>query len=183
MSPSAKLKPPVGANDHVLGSAKAPVTIVEYGDYECPYCGEAYPVTKALQKRLGDQLRFVFRNFPLAEAHPHAEHAAEAAEAAGAQGKFWEMHDLLYENQDALDDEDLVRSAKALRLDVPRFVKEMEAHTYAERVREDFSSGVRSGVNGTPTFFINGARHDGPFDLRSMVAAIQKAVLARRSDE
>ena len=106
MSPSAKLKPPVGANDHAQGAANAPVTVVEYGDYECPYCGEAYPVTKALQKRLGDKLRFVFRNFPLAEMHPHAEHAAEAAEAAGAQGKFWEMHDLLYEHQDALEDED-----------------------------------------------------------------------------
>jgi protein-disulfide isomerase len=174
MSPSAKLKPSVGANDHVQGPAKAPVTLVEYGDYECPYCGEAYPVVKALQKRLGEQVRFVFRNFPLAEAHPHAEHAAEAAEAAAAQGKFWEMHDLLYENQDALDDEDLVRYAKALRLDVPRFVKEMEAHAYVERVRADFSSGVRSGVNGTPSFFINGARHDGPFDLRSLLAAIEE---------
>ena len=176
MSPSAKLKPPVGANDHVQGPAKAPVTLVEYGDYQCPYCGEAYPIVKALQKRLGEQVRFVFRNFPLAEAHPHAEHAAEAAEAAAAQGKFWEMHDLLYENQAALEDEDLVRYAKALHLDVPRFVKEMEAHAYAERVRADFSSGVRSGVNGTPTFFINGARHDGPFDLGSLMAAIEEAV-------
>jgi len=174
MSPSAKLQPPVGANDHVEGPAKAPVTLVEYGDYECPYCGEAYPVVKALQKRLGDQVRFVFRNFPLAEAHPHAEHAAEAAEAAGAQGKFWEMHDLLYENQDALEDGDLVRYAQALHLDVPRFVKEMEAHAYIERVRADFSSGVRSGVNGTPSFFINGARHDGPFDLGSLLAAIEE---------
>ena len=178
MSPSAaaKLKPPVGANDHVQGSAKAPVTLVEYGDYECPYCGEAYSVVKELQERLGDQMRFVFRNFPLAQAHPHAEHAAEAAEAAAAQGKFWEMHDMLYENQDALEDEDLVRYARALKLDVPRFVKEMEAGTYTERVREDFRSGVRSGVNGTPTFFINGARHDGAFDLASLLAAIEEAV-------
>ncbi len=110
-----------------------------------------------------------------AEAHPHAEHAAEAAEAAGAQGKFWEMHDMLYENQDALEDEDLVRYARALHLDVPRFVKEMESGAYLERVREDFSSGVRSGVNGTPTFFINGVRHDGPFDLASLLAAIEEA--------
>jgi protein-disulfide isomerase len=178
MSPSAaaKLKPPVGANDHVQGSAKAPVTLVEYGDYECPYCGEAYSVVKELQKRLGDQMRFVFRNFPLAQAHPHAEHAAEAAEAAAAQGKFWEMHDMLYENQDALEDEDLVRHARALHLDVPRFVKEMEAGTYTERVREDFRSGVRSGVNGTPSFFINGARHDGAYDLASLLAAIEEAV-------
>ncbi len=172
---TAKLKPPVGANDHVQGPAHAPATLVEYGDYECPYCGEAYPVVKALQERLGNQLRFVFRNFPLSEAHPHAEHAAEAAEAAGAQGKFWEMHDMLYENQDALDAEDLVRYAKALRLDVPRFVKELAEHAHAERVREDFRSGVRSGVNGTPTFFINGVRHDGPFDLDSLLAAIEEA--------
>jgi protein-disulfide isomerase len=172
---SAKLKPPVGANDHVQGPAKAPVTLLEYGDYECPYCGEAYPIVKALQERLGDQMRLVFRNFPLGEAHPHAEHAAEAAEAAAVQGKFWEMHDLLYENQDALEDEDLVRYAKALGLDLPRFVKEMAAHAYAVRVRDDFRSGVRSGVNGTPTFFVNGARHDGPFDLRSLLAAIKEA--------
>jgi protein-disulfide isomerase len=178
MTPTAtgKLKPPVGANDHIQGPADAPVTVVEYGDYECPYCGEAYPVVKALQERLGDQVRFMFRNFPLNQAHPHAEHAAEAAEAAGAQGKFWEMHDLLYENQDALEDDDLLKYAKALRLDLPRFVKEMEAHHYAERVREDFRSGVRSGVNGTPTFFINGTRHDGPFDLASLLAAIKEAV-------
>jgi len=177
MTPTAiaKLKPPVGANDHVQGPAHAPATLVEYGDYECPYCGEAYPVVKALQERLGNQLRFVFRNFPLSEAHPHAEHAAEAAEAAGAQGKFREMHDMLYENQDALDAEDLVRYAKALRLDVPRFVKELAEHIHAERVREDFRSGVRSGVNGTPTFFINGVRHDGPFDLDSLLAAIEEA--------
>jgi protein-disulfide isomerase len=178
MSPTAtaKLKPPVGPHDHVQGPAEAPVTLVEYGDYECPYCGEAYPVVKALQKRLGDQMRFVFRNFPLAQAHPHAEHAAEAAEAADAQGKFWEMHDMLYENQDALEDEDLVRYARALHLDVPRFVKEMESGAHLERVREDFRSGVRSGVNGTPSFFINGARHDGPFDLASLLAAIGEAV-------
>jgi len=171
----SQLKPPVGANDHVQGSAKAPVTLVEYGDYECPYCGEAYAIVKALQERLGDQLRFVFRNFPLSQAHTHAEHAAEAAEAAGAQGKFWEMHDMLYENQDALEDEDLVRHARALHLDVPRFVKDMEEHRYADRVREDFRSGVRSGVNGTPSFFVNGVRHDGPFDLGSLLGAIEEA--------
>ncbi len=171
---TAKLKPPVGANDHADGPSKAPVTLVEYGDYECPFCGEAYPIVKALQKRLGDQMRLVFRNFPLNESHPHAENAAEAAEAAGAQGKFWEMHDLLYENQDALDAPDLVQYAGALGLDVPRFVREMGEHLYAERVRADFRSGVRSGVNGTPTFFINGVRHDGPFDLRSLMAAIEE---------
>ena len=172
----AKLKPPVGANDHGQGSAKAPITLVEYGDYECPFCGQAYPIVKALQKRLGDQVRLVFRNFPLGEMHPHAEHAAEAAEAAGAQGRFWEMHDMLYENQNALEDENLAQYAEALGLDVTRFVREMSEHTHAARVREDFRSGVRSGVNGTPTFFVNGVRHDGPFDLRSLIAAIEEAV-------
>ena len=173
---SATLKPPVGPKDHMQGPPDAPVTLVEYGDYECPYCGEAYPVVKALQERLGDQMCFVFRNFPLTQVHPHAEEAAEAAEAAGAQGKFWQMHDLLYENQDALEPEDLVQYARALKLDLPRFVLEMREHVYVERVREDFRSGVRSGVNGTPTFFINGARHDGPFDLGSLLAAIEEAV-------
>jgi protein-disulfide isomerase len=175
-SATPTLKPPVGPKDHMQGPPDAPVTLVEYGDYECPYCGEAYPVVKALQERLGDQICFVFRNFPLAQAHPHAEEAAEAAEAAASQGKFWEMHDLLYENQDALEPEDLVKYARALRLELPRFVLEMREHVYKERVREDFRSGVRSGVNGTPTFFINGVRHDGPFDLRSLLAAIEEAV-------
>ena len=175
-SATANLKPPVGPKDHMQGPPDAPVTLVECGDYECPYCGEAYPIVKAIQERLGDQVCFVFRNFPLTEVHPHAEEAAEAAEAAGAQGKFWEMHDLLYENQDALEPEDLVQYARALKLDLKRFVLEMREHVYAERVREDFRSGVRSGVNGTPTFFINGARHNGPFDLESLLAAIEEAV-------
>src|SRR5208282_2621778 len=166
MSPSAsgKLKPPVGANDHTQGPADAPITVVEYGDYQCPYCGEAYPITKALQKRLGKKLRFVFRNFPLSEAHPHAEHAAEAAEAAAAQGRFWEMHDMLYEHQDALDDDALLSYATDIGLDVDRFRREFSERKYLDRIREDFQSGIRSGVNGTPTFFINGHRHDGELD-------------------
>jgi protein-disulfide isomerase len=158
------------------GPPDAPVTLVEYGDYECPFCGAAYAIVKDIQERLGDQLCFVFRNFPLTEAHPHAEDAAEAAEAAGGQGKFWPMHDMLYENQDALEPEDLVRYARSLRLDLPRFVKELSEHVWAERVREDFRSGVRSGVNGTPTFFINGVRHDGGYDMASLLAAIEEAV-------
>jgi protein-disulfide isomerase len=173
---AATLKPPVGPRDHMQGPPDAPVTLLEYGDYECPFCGAAYPVVKAIQSRLGDQLCFVFRNFPLNEAHPHAQDAAEAAEAAGAQGKFWPMHDMLYENQDALEPEDLVQYARALHLDLPRFVREMREHIHAPRVREDFLSGVRSGVNGTPTFFINGVRHDGGYDLASLLAAIEGAV-------
>lgn len=171
---------PVGERDHTQGPASAPVTLVEYGDYECPYCGLAYPIVKEVQRQLGDRLRFVFRNFPLSELHPHAEHAAEAAEAADAQGKFWEMHDDLYEHQQALDDHHLVAYAEHLHLDVPRFERDLTGHQYASRVREDFLSGVRSGVNGTPTFYINGYRHNGSYEVETLVAAIKAAAPARR---
>jgi protein-disulfide isomerase len=155
------LTPSVSAQDHTAGPDDAPITLVEYGDYECPYCGMAYPVVKAIQRELGSSLRFVFRNFPLGEAHPHARHAAQAAEAAGAQGKFWEMHDMLFEHQSALEDADLIGYAKALGLDAERVARELKEGTYAKRVRNDFRNGMRSGVNGTPTFFINDQRYDG----------------------
>jgi len=169
---------PVGDRDHAQGPANAPVTLVEYGDYECPYCGQAYPIVKAVQKTLGRRLRFVFRNFPLSEAHPNASNAAEAAEAAGVQGKFWEMHDALFEQQDALRVPDLVAYAAKLGLDSDRFADELKSHAHAARVREDFMSGVRSGVNGTPTFFINGQRHDGPWYHHDLVAAVEAAIEA-----
>ena len=172
-SPYSTLTLDVKTRDHVLGSPDAPVTLMEYADYQCPYCGMAYPIVKQLRHRLGENLCLVFRNFPLTEIHPFAEGAAEAAEAAGAQGKFWEMHDTLYENQEALAIENLIAYAKQLQLDVPRFVSELEGRAYAGRVREDFLSGVRSGVNGTPTFFINGVRHDGGYDFNTLFAAIQ----------
>ena len=156
-----ELTPPVGAHDHSAGPDDAPVTLVEYGDYECPYCGMAYPIVKRARQDLGSGLRFVFRNFPLAESHPHARLAAQAAEAAAAQGKFWEMHDMLFEHQDALAAEDLVGYAKSLGLDARQFAQDLEGATYAKRVRDDFRNGVRSGVNGTPTFFVNGARYNG----------------------
>jgi protein-disulfide isomerase len=158
---AGQLTPPVGAQDHAIGADDAPVTLVEYGDYECPYCGMAHPVVKEVQRVLGNQLRFVFRNFPLAEAHPHARFAAQAAEAAGTQGRFWEMHDMLFENQAALEPADVGGYAKSIGLDVGRFEQELEAGTYAKKVRDDFRSGARSGVNGTPTFFVNGERYDG----------------------
>lgn len=164
----------VGESDHIQGPAAAPVTLVEYGDYECPFCGQAYPIVKELQRRLGPRIRFVFRNFPLTTAHPYAERAAEAAEAAGSQGRFWPMHDMLFENQLALDDEDLVSYAAALGLNEAQFVADLAASAYAPQVRKDFMGGVRSGVNGTPTFFINGFRHDGPFDLATLLKAIEK---------
>jgi protein-disulfide isomerase len=161
--------------DHIQGAPDAAVTLVEYGDYECPYCGAAYPIVKELQAELGDSLRFVFRNFPITTAHPHAQQAAEAAEAAAAQGQFWPMHDLVYENQQRLDSEDLLAYAGRIGLDVERVERELREHSHAERVHEDFMSGVRSGVNGTPTFFINGVRHDDSFDLETMLGALRQA--------
>ncbi len=173
---SARLRPPVDERDHVAGSDAAPVTLVEYGDYECPYCGEAYAVVKALQEQLGDRLRFVFRNFPLASTHAHALEAAEAAEAAGAQGRFWEMHDMLYEHQDALETPDLLAYAAALDLDVDAFERDLRTHRFVDKVRADLRWGALSGVNGTPTFFINGDRHDGGFDFDSLWSAIAAAM-------
>jgi protein-disulfide isomerase len=154
----------------------APVTLVEYGDYECPFCGQAHHVVTQLQQLLGRHLRFVFRHFPLATVHPHAQYAAEAAEAAGAQGKFWEMHYMLFEHQHALEDDDLVQYAAALGLGLHRFASELSMHIHAARVREDFMSGVRSDVNGTPTFFINGVRHDGSSDFDTLMEAIEYAI-------
>jgi len=170
------LQPSVGDRDHAAGAAGAPVTLVEYGDFECPYCRQAYPIVKELQRRLGSDLRLVFRNFPLTKLHPHAEHAAEVAEAAGAQGAFWQMHDRLFERQFALDDENLLEYATDLGLDADRVRGELDAGTYRTRVKEDVLSGLKSGVNGTPTFFINGERHDGSYDLESLLAALQDAM-------
>jgi protein-disulfide isomerase len=171
-----RLTPPVSERDHSSGPEDAPVTLVEYGDYECPYCGMAYAVVKSAQRELGNQLRFVFRNFPLAEAHPHAKLAAEAAEAAAAQGKFWEMHDALFEHQDALEAEDIIGYAKSLGLDMAQFGRDLKDPKYTKRVREDFRSGVRSGVNGTPTFFINGNRYEGSWsNEKGFIQALHEA--------
>ena len=171
----ARLSVPVSDSDHIDGPADAPVTLVEYGDFECPYCGQAYPIVKEIQSRLGDRLRFVFRNFPLTQVHPHAERAAETAEAAAAQGKFWEMHDTLFENQRAFEDQDLLRYAEELGLDTETVKTELSEGTHTERVRQHFMSGVRSGVNGTPTFFMNGLRHDAGYDLPTLLIAIESA--------
>jgi protein-disulfide isomerase len=170
----------VGSDDHVQGPDDAPVTLVEYGDFECPHCGRAHPILKRVQRRLGDRVRFVFRHFPLGEMHPHAVHAAEAAEAAAEQGRFWEMHDAIFEHQSALDDRSLVRYAESLGLDGPRVAAALANGEYEERVRADFMSGVRSGVNGTPTFFINGHRFDGAWGEEELVAALDEASRAVR---
>jgi protein-disulfide isomerase len=176
----AKLKVPVGPDDHAQGPADAPVTLLEYGDYECPHCGHAYPIVKALQKRFGKQLRFVFRNFPLREIHPNAEVAAETAEFAAAHDKFWEMHDLIFENQNSLSEQMLGELAQRLMLDGQTLKDALRSGTFAERVQGDFSSGVRSGVNGTPTFFINSQRHDGDFELETLLQAIQKMIQSHK---
>jgi protein-disulfide isomerase len=172
----ARLTTPVADDrDHIQGPADAPVTLVEYGDFECPYCGAAYPIVKEVQTRIGDGLRFAFRNFPISTSHPHAEQAAEAAEAAAAQKRFWEMHDLLFENQKRLCDEDLRAYAEQLELDIEMFERELAEHVHAEQVREDFMSGVRSGVNGTPTFYVNGVRHDDSYELETLLATLERA--------
>jgi protein-disulfide isomerase len=169
------LKNPVNEQDHTQGLQQAEVTLVEYGDYECPHCGRAYPIVKQVQKHFGDRLRFVFRNFPLGELHEHAVAAAETAEFAAANGRFWPMHDLLFENQRKLSAELFLTLAKELQLSAESLAQALEDGTYDERVRGDFRGGIRSGVNGTPTFFINGTRHDGPFDLEYLIWAIEKA--------
>ena len=177
----ATLKLPVTAEDHAQGPENAPATLIEYGDYQCPHCGHAYPIVQKVQKHFGKRLRFVFRNFPLNEIHPQAEAAAEVAEFAAAHGKFWEMHDQLFENQARLGDALFLNLCEKLDLSVDELRDALEKRTFEARVRADFSGGVRSGVNGTPTFFINGHRHDGAFDFDSLVSAIQPATIKTKT--
>jgi protein-disulfide isomerase len=173
----SKLSVGVTAKDHLQGNPEAACTLVEYGDYQCPSCGRAYPIVKRVQKHFGKRLAFVFRNFPLTQMHPFAESAAETAEFAGAHDKFWEMHDLLYENQDRLGEEGLLEElVQQLDLAAEPFLQALDSKEFQSRVRADFSGGVRSGVNGTPTFFINGQRHDGPYDFASLVEAINQTM-------
>ena len=170
------LKTPVTPADHSQGPPDAPLTLLEYGDYECPHCGRAHGIVKQLQERFGDDLRFVFRNFPLANIHPHAQLAAESAEAAGAQGHFWPMHDWLFENQDNLEPDSIAAGARASGIDLRRFLADLQSRTFEKKVRDDFMSGARSGVNGTPTFFINGERHNGDYELETLAAALDAAL-------
>jgi protein-disulfide isomerase len=173
------LKVPVTPLDHVKGPANAPVTLVEYGDYECPHCGAAHPIVNLVQEHFGPRLRFVFRHFPLSQVHPHAESAAESAEFAGAHRRFWEMHDGLFENQDRLGLPLLFALVGALGLSELELRAALANGTYAPKVRSDFLGGVRSGVNGTPSFFVNGVRHDGTYAFDELVAAIELRLHAR----
>ena len=169
-----RLDRPLGPHDHVRGPRLALVSLVEYGDFECPYCRAAVEIVSGLQHALGDQLSFTFRHFPMREVHPHAQHAAEVAEAAGAQGHFWDMHDRLFAGKGALDDQSLIRDGFELDLDAEALVHELADHTYAGRVEEDRRSGLASGVTSTPTFFIDGMRYDGSLSLPKMLATIRE---------
>lgn len=170
----SQLQPEVSDADHTQGSPNAAIVLVEYGDYECPFCGEAYANVKKVQQHFGKKLKFVFRNFPLSQSHPHAVAAAMAAEAAGLQGKFWEMHDLLYENQTSLEYENLMEYAELLKLNIKEFTKDIESNSLLERVKSNFQSGVRSGVNGTPSFYVNGLKYEGSYYAMDMIETIEE---------
>lgn len=169
-----QLIPAVHSNDHALGNGGALLELVEYGDYECPHCGRAYPIIKDILQRMGGEIKFVFRNFPLAQIHKHAFSSAVATEAAGLQGKFWEMHDLVFENQRALDIEHLFHYASVVQLDLERFRNDIQQEALADKVERDFESGIRSGVNGTPTFFINGKKYNGGWDGDLLLQYLKK---------
>lgn len=175
------LKNPVTSEDHTQGSDKAIVTLVEYGDYQCPFCAKAYPIVKALQKHFGKQLRFVFRNFPLSEVHPLAEPAAETAESAATFKKFWEMHDHIYENQPHLSLPLLLELGINLELPAEEIENAIKDRLYRDKIKKDFLGGVRSGVNGTPTFYINGQRFNGEPEFESLLAAIEQALAHSQS--
>ena len=175
MTQGKHLVMPVSEQDHSQGPAIAAVTLVQYGDYECPYTRQSTTVVRAIQQQLGDQLRFVFRNFPLTEIHPHALHAAFAAEAAAAQGKFWEMHDYIFHHQHTLEDSDLEQFAEAVGLDMQQYAHAMAERRSLARIEEDVEGGDRSGVQGTPTFFINGVMYRGSWEKDALLAALQAA--------
>lgn len=170
-----RLTVPVTESDHIRGSADAPITLVEYGDYECPYCGRSAPMVEEIRNRIGERLRFVFRHFPQNNVHAHASYAAQAAEAAGAQQKFWDMHDMLLAHQDDLASEDIHRYALRLNLEIYKFEADLSSERFAPRVRADIESGKASGVTRTPTFFINGIRFDGERELEPLFAAVDSA--------
>ena len=172
------LIPAVNSKDHIAGKPGALIELVEYGDYECPYCGRAYPIVKYIQQNLGNDIKFVFRNFPLSKIHPHAFSAAVATEAAGQQNGFWEMHDIIFENQKTLDPDDILLFARNVGLDTARFKNDIQQEALTEKVEMDFESGIRSGVNRTPTFFINGEKFEGDWTDNHLLEYL-KNILAR----
>jgi protein-disulfide isomerase len=167
------LKPPISNHDHIQGNKNAAIALVEYGDYQCPHCGHAYPIIKSIQRKFGDKLKFVFRNFPLSEIHPNALNAAVAAEAAAAQDKCWEMHDIIFENQQHLKDVDLIKYAAKIGLNIEQFEADFEKPEFLEKVEADFESGIRSGVNGTPSFFINGEKYNGSWEENDFLSHLR----------
>lgn len=173
----AILKVQVSSDDHIQGTKNAPIVLVEYGDYQCPYCGMAYPVVKMIQKHFGKQLLFVFRNFPLSEAHPLSEPAAETAEFAAEYDKFWQMHDLLYENQARFSIPFLLELGETLGLSSQALDQTIADRQYEAKIKKDFLSGVRSGVKGAPTFFVNGQRYNGPVEFNEFVSAIESVLV------
>jgi protein-disulfide isomerase len=179
----SELKVPVGANDHIRGPKTAAVTLVEYGDYECPFCGAAHPVVQALGQAFANDLRIVFRHFPLTQIHPNAESAAETAEFAGAHGLFWPMHDALFEQQRWLSIPLLISLVRAFQLSDRELLHALQVGTFRPKVRNDFLGGVRSGVNGTPTFFINNKRHNGSYDYETLSSAIAAQVAQAKVSE
>ena len=166
---------PVTPRDHIKGPADAALTLVQFADFECPHCALVYPVVQEIGRELKDSLRIVYRHFPLSQVHPRAQPASLAAEAAAAQGRFWEMADMLHQNNEELDPEAIQRYARKLKLDMKQFNREIESGVHAARIRADFLGGVRSGVNGTPTFFINGQRHEGALEFDALVSALLTA--------
>jgi formate-nitrite transporter family protein len=168
-----ELTPPLSAEDHVEGPDRAPLELVMYGDFQCPYCTAAYPILGRVRNRLADRLLFAFRHFPLRDVHPDAQRAAEAAEAAAAQGVFWRMHDRIYESHGALGREDLIGHARELGLDAARIEEELDSSLHAQRVQRDVESGLASGVTGTPAFFVGGRLHAGSFDAASLISALE----------
>lgn len=172
-----QLTPALSNNDHIYGSIEAVLELVEYGDYQCPYCGRAYPMVKSIQQKLGPNLRFVFRNFPLAKIHPQAISAAVATEAAAMQGKFWEMHDIIFENQNALNADDMFVYAKAIGLDLELFKEDIQRPDLLSKVDRDFESGMRSGVNRTPTFFVNGEKYEGNAEETELLQHLQRRMM------
>jgi protein-disulfide isomerase len=169
-----KLKNPATERDHTSGSANAPVTLLEYGNFECIYCGRVFPIIKQARKFLGDNLRFVFRHFPTVQTHPHSLRAAEAAESAAAQEKFWQMHDLLFTHQTALDDRDLLLYARRAGLDIERFTHDMTEHSFLQQIEVDYQRSLfEEHITGTPTLYLNDVRYTGATDLDSLLRAIK----------